>query len=75
MSNFLTDNINQTVLLDVNYLDVLGDNTFEYSLYKLITETLDLSEFNGRYKNKTVGRKAYPPALLLRVIFYGTGQW
>ncbi|MEE8056322.1 MAG: IS1182 family transposase [Pseudomonadales bacterium] len=70
MSNFLDDNINQTVLLDVNYLDVLGDNTFEYSLYKLITETLDLSEFNARYKNKTVGRKAYPPALLLRVIFY-----
>jgi len=31
---------------------------------------LSLEEFDRRYKNKSVGRKAYPPALLLRVIFY-----
>ncbi|MBQ0729426.1 MAG: IS1182 family transposase [Oleispira antarctica] len=29
-----------------------------------------VSDFYARYKNKNVGRKAYPPALLLRVIFY-----
>jgi hypothetical protein len=38
MSNFLDDNLNQSVFFDINYLEVLG-------------------------------RKAYPPALLLRVIF------
>jgi len=70
MPNYLTDNLNQSVFLDINYLDVLGHNTFEYSLYKLLTETLDLSEFHQRYKNSNVGRKAYPPELLLRVIFY-----
>lgn len=70
MSNYLDDNLNQTVFLDINYLDVLGENTFEYCLYTLLTHTLDLEEFEARYKNKKVGRKAYPPALLLRVIFY-----
>jgi transposase len=70
VSNYLDDNLNQTVLIDINYLDVLGENTFEYCLYTLLTHTLDLSEFENRYKNKKVGRKAYPPALLLRVIFY-----
>lgn len=70
MPNYLTDNLNQSVFLDINYLDVLGHNTFEYSLYKLLTETLDLAEFHQRYKNSNVGRKAYPPELLLRVIFY-----
>jgi transposase len=70
MPNFIDDNLNQSVFLNINYLDVLGENTFEYSLYKLLTETLDLEEFEIRYKNKTVGRKAYPPALMLRVIFY-----
>jgi transposase len=70
MANYLDDNLNQSVLLDFNFLDVLGEKTFERSLYTLLTETLDLSEFHSRYKNKNVGRKAYPPALLLRVIFY-----
>jgi transposase len=70
MANFLDDNLNQTVLLDINYLEVLGENTFEFCLYQLITHQLDLTEFTRRYKNKSVGRKAYPPALLLRVIFY-----
>jgi transposase len=70
MSNYLDDNLNQSVFLDINYLDVLGENTFEYCLYTLLTHTLDLEEFESRYKNKKVGRKAYPPALLLRVIFY-----
>lgn len=70
MANFLDDNLNQSVFLDINYLEVLGENTFEFCVYRLITHQLDLTEFTNRYKNKTVGRKAYPPALLLRVIFY-----
>lgn len=70
MSNYLSDNLNQSVFLDVNYLEVLGENTFEYCLYTLLTHQLDLSEFEQRYKNGNVGRKAYPPALLLRVVFY-----
>ena len=68
--NYLDDNLNQSVFLDINYLEVLSENTFEYCLYHLITHTLDLDEFHAGYKNKKVGRKAYPPALLLRVIFY-----
>ena len=71
MANYLDENIHQTVFLDVNYLEVLGNNTFEASLYKLTTEMLDLSAFDASYKNNKVGRKAYSPALLLRVIFYG----
>ena len=70
VANFIDDNIRQTIFLDVNFLETLGDNTFEYCLYKLLTETLELSEFTDKYKNKKVGRKAYHPALLLRVIFY-----
>ncbi|MCS7488762.1 hypothetical protein UA24_20505, partial [Marinomonas sp. BSi20414] len=70
MANYLDDNLNQSVFLDINYLEVLGENTFEFCLYQLITNTLDLDDFHKRYKNKKVGRKAYPPAILLRVIFY-----
>ena len=70
MSNFLDDNLNQSVFFDINYLEVLGSNTFEYCLYHLLENDEIVSDFYARYKNKNVGRKAYPPALLLRVIFY-----
>ena len=36
MSNFLDDNLNQSVFFDINYLEVLGSNTFEYCLYHLL---------------------------------------
>jgi len=70
MSNFLDNNLNQSVFFDMNYLEVLGSNTFEYCLYHLLENDDIVSDFYSRYKNKNVGRKAYPPALLLRVIFY-----
>jgi transposase len=70
MANFIDTNINQTVFLDINYLDVLGNNTFEYYLYQLLEQKNLLTDFHNRYKNKKVGRKAYPPELLLRIIFY-----
>jgi transposase len=70
MSNFLNDNLNQSVFFDINYLEVLGTNTFEYCLYHLLENDDLLADFYLRYKNKHVGRKAYPPALLLRIIFY-----
>lgn len=70
MPNYLDDNIDQIVFLDVDYLKVLGEKTFERCLYELMTHKLDLSVFDQAYKNKKAGRKAYPPALLLRVIFY-----
>jgi len=49
---------------------VLGENTFEYSLDKLLENDELLSDFYARYKHKHVGRKADPPALLMRIIFY-----
>jgi transposase len=69
MANFIDTNINQTIFLDINFLDQLGKNTFDYYLYTLLSREGMLDDFNDRYKNAAVGRKAYPPELLLRVIF------
>lgn len=70
MANYVEDNIDQIVFLDVDYLKVLGERTFERCLYELLTHHVDLTVFDAAYKNKKVGRKAYPPAMLLRIIFY-----
>ena len=70
MANFKEDNIRQQTFLNVDFLEVLGDNTFEYSLYQLLEREELLSAFIAQYKNHRSGRKAYHPAMLLRVIFY-----
>ena len=69
MANFINTNINQTVFLDINYLDQLGTDNFDFYLYSLLNKPHFLDDFLSRYKNHAVGRKAYPPELLLRIIF------
>lgn len=70
MANFKEDNIRQQTLLNVDFLEVLGTDTFEYSLYQLLEREELLSAFIAQYRNHHSGRKAYHPAMLLRVIFF-----
>ncbi len=44
--------------------------TFEHALNHLVDRELDLSRFEARYKNDRTGAKAYPPAMLLKVILF-----
>ena len=69
MGKFRVDNIRQQAFLNVDFLEVIGTKSFEYSLYRLLEQDDILSEFIKQYKNDHSGRKAYRPAVLLRVIF------
>lgn len=70
MANFRADKIRQQTFLNVDFLEVLGTDTFEYSLYRLLEREEILSEFIAQYQNDHGGRKAYPPAVLLRIIIF-----
>jgi transposase len=48
--------------------------TFEHALDYLIDHELDLSEFDGRYRNDATGAAAYPPGLLLKVVLFAYSQ-
>ena len=61
--------MNQTVFLDINYLEQLGTDNFDFYMYTLLNQPSIVDDFLSRYKNVSVGRKAYPPELLLRLIF------
>ena len=69
MANFIDTNINQTVFMDINYLEQLGTDSFDFYIYTLLNTESMMDCFWSRYKNNDVGRKAYPPELLLRIIF------
>ena len=69
MGNFRADNIRQQAFLNVDFLEVIGTRSYEYSLYRLLNRDEIVNEFIKQYKNDRSGRKAYQPAVLLRVIF------
>jgi len=47
MPNFKAYNYNQTAMVVFNFEDKIQPGTFENALYYLISERLDLSDFNG----------------------------
>ena len=70
MPNFKPDNIRQRKFLDIDFLEVIGDDTFEYCLYLILERELMLSAFEACYKNDHGGRPAYEPKVLMRIILY-----
>lgn len=70
MPNFLPSDYKQNKLIALNFEDQLQAGTFEYALHHLIENKLDLSVFYPRYKNDAMGRPAYNPAILLKIILF-----
>jgi transposase len=56
--------------LAVDLARQLIPGTFEHALDHLIEAELDLSSFDARYRNDTVGAPAYPPGMLLKVVLF-----
>ena len=59
----------QVKLLPVNYSSQILPGTFEFTLNHVIDE-LDLSVFDARYQNDTIGAPAYDPRILLKIILF-----
>ena len=57
-------------ILAIKDQDQLQQGTLEYAIHHLIENKLDLSIFTPKYKNDNGGRKAYDPAILLRIILF-----
>ncbi|NOY72141.1 MAG: transposase [Gammaproteobacteria bacterium] len=70
MPNFIPYNYKQTELIALNFEDQLQPGTFEHAVHYLIDKKVDLSVFHLRYKNKSTGRAAYDPAILLKIILF-----
>lgn len=57
MAMFKADNIRQQTLLNVDFLEILGTDTFEYSLYRLLEREEIVEVFISQYKNAHVVEK------------------
>ena len=61
----------QCLMLPIDLSKQLLPGTFEYMLNDLIGKEIDVSIFDTNYKNDITGASAIPPAILLKLIFYG----
>jgi transposase len=70
MAKFRECDYDQTTILPVSIDNQISQYTLEFVIHHLI-EDLDLSYFNTRYNNDTIGRKAINPKVLLKIILLG----
>jgi transposase len=61
-------------LLAVDLSRQLLPGTFEHALSHLLDHELDLSHFDAHYSNDVAGCRAYPPAMLLKVVLFAYSQ-
>jgi transposase len=59
------------VMVPISFEAQLEPGTLEYTLHELVEHHLDLSVFEGRYRNDRTGARAIHPKLLLKVILFG----
>jgi len=70
MPNFIPYNHKQDAMVVINFEDQIQPGTFEHALHFLIEQKLDLFIFHPKYKNDVTGRRAYDPAVLLKIIMF-----
>jgi transposase len=68
MARYKPYDYRQTKMLPVRFEEQILPGTFEYTLNRLIDESIDLSVFEARYRNDEGGAPAYDPAVLLKII-------
>jgi transposase len=68
MAKFKTYDYRQRVLLPVSLEDQLMPGTLEFAIYTLVEKRLNMSIFEGKYRNDETGRAAYDPKILLKVV-------
>jgi transposase len=70
MPKFIPYDYNQSSMVVINFEDQLVPGTFEHAVHYLIDNKLDVSVFYPRYQNDEVGRPAFDPAILLKIILF-----
>ena len=68
MAKFRRYDYSQKVLIPVSLEEQLVPGSLEFAIHMLIETRMDMSVFEGNYKNDETGRSAYDPKILLKVV-------
>jgi len=71
MARYKRYDYKQSLMIPVSLEDQLMPGTLEFAIHTLVESRLDMSVFDGNYQNDAVGRSAYDPKILLKVVLLG----
>ena len=71
MAKYKRYDYSQKVFIPVSLEDQLMPGTLEFAIHTLVETRMDMSVFDGNYKNDKTGRSAYDPKVLLKVVLLG----
>ena len=71
MAKFKRYDYSQKIFIPVSLEDQLMPGTLEFAIHTLVETRMDMSVFDGNYKNDQTGRSAYDPKVLLKVVLLG----
>jgi len=74
MAKFKRYDYSQDVFIAVSLEDQLKPGTLEFAIHYLVEERVDTSIFDDRYNNDEIGRWAYDPKILLKIVLFGYSQ-
>lgn len=70
MARYKEYSYEQGMFIPVSFQDQIVPGTFEYALNYIIDHHMNLSVFEGRYRNDQTGAPAFDPAIMLKIILY-----
>jgi transposase len=70
MANYKKDNSKQNMFVPIMIDEQLIPGTIEYAIAHIVDNYLDLSSFDLVFSNDNGGATAYPPSIMLKIIFY-----
>ena len=70
MAKFKRYDYDQMVMLPISLENQLSPGTLEFAIHYLVETRMDLSVFDENYKNDEMGRSAYDPKILLKIVLF-----
>ncbi|MDB4442471.1 transposase, partial [bacterium] len=68
MAKYKPYDYSQSLLIPVFLQKQLMAGTLEFAIHTLVEGRMDMSVFDTRYQNDNIGRRAYDPKILLKVV-------
>jgi len=70
MAKYKKYDYDQMIMLPISLENQLTPGTLEFSIHTLVETRMDLSCFDEKYKNDEMGRSAYDPKILLKIVLF-----
>ena len=71
MARYKKNEFAQNMLIPISFQEQIMPGSLEYAISTLVDKRMDMSLFDEKFRNDAMGRRAYDPRILLKVVLLG----